>query len=74
MLRWSGEDLARVAGVSLSSVRRIEATDGVPASQNMRTILAIKFALEDAGIEFIGTPEAQPGVRLANQSTQVHKK
>ena len=74
MLRWSGEDLARIAGVSLSSVRRIEATDGVPESQNMRTILAIKFALEDAGIEFIGTPEDRPGVRLTNELTQVHKK
>jgi transcriptional regulator with XRE-family HTH domain len=74
MLRWSGEDLASVAGVSLSSVRRIEAIDGVPESQNMRTILAIKSALENAGIEFIGTPEDRPGVRLTNESNQVQNK
>jgi aspartyl aminopeptidase len=30
----------------------------------MKTLLAIKNALEAAGIEFIGTPEDAPGVRL----------
>ena len=74
MLRWSGEDLARLAGVSLSSVRRVEATDGVPESQNMRTILAIKSALEAAGIEFIGTPEDHPGVRMVTKAIQTNKK
>jgi len=67
MLRWSGEDLARLAGVSLSSVRRVEAADGLPESQNMRTIQSIKTALEAAGVEFIGTPEDQPGVRLVSK-------
>lgn len=64
MLRWSGEDLASAAGVSLSSIRRVEASVGVPEGQNMKTLLAIKTALEAAGIEFIGTPEDAPGVRL----------
>lgn len=66
MLRWSGEDLARAAGVSLSSIRRVEASDGVPEAQNMRTLIAIKKALEQAGVQFIGTPEDAPGVRLNN--------
>jgi transcriptional regulator with XRE-family HTH domain len=66
MLRWSGEDLARAAGVSLSSVRRVEASDGVPEAQNMRTLIAIKTALEQAGVEFIGTSEHAPGIRLNN--------
>lgn len=74
MLRWSGEDLARFAGVSLSSVRRVEAKDGVPESQNMRTIISIKSALEAAGVEFIGTPEDQPGVRLVNKVIQAQTK
>ena len=64
MLRWSGEELAKAAGVSLSSIRRVEASVGVPEGQNMKTLLAIKKALEAAGIEFIGTPEDAPGVRL----------
>ena len=64
MLRWSGETLAAEAGVSLSSIRRVEAAQGLPEAQTLRTVLAIKSALEEAGIEFIGTPDDQPGVRL----------
>jgi predicted transcriptional regulator len=54
MLSWSGKDLARKAGVSLSSIRRVESCVGIPANQTMKTILAIKNALELAGIQFIG--------------------
>jgi transcriptional regulator with XRE-family HTH domain len=64
LLRWSGEDLARAAGVSLSSIRRVEASKGVPEAQNMRTLIAIKKALENAGVRFVGSPEDAPGVRL----------
>lgn len=64
MLRWSGDDLANAAGVSLSSIRRVEAAVGVPQGQNMKTVLAIQKALEAAGVEFIGTPDEGPGVRL----------
>ena len=66
IIRWSGEDLAQAAGVSLSSIRRIEAASGIPKAQNMRTVLAIRAALEAAGVEFLGTPEDGPGVRLKN--------
>ena len=66
IIRWSGEDLAQAAGVSLSSIRRIEAASGMPKYQNMRTVLAIKAALEAAGVEFIGTAEDRPGVRLGS--------
>lgn len=64
LLRWSGEDLASKAGVSLSTIRRVESSEGIPEAQNIKTIMAIKKALEDAGIEFIGTPDDRPGVRL----------
>ena len=64
MLKWSGEDLAKKSGVSLSTIRRIESSEGVPEGQNMKTVVAIKTALEKAGIEFIGTPDDRPGVRL----------
>ncbi len=68
MIRWSGEDLAAASGLSLSSIRRIEALTGIPQAQSMRTVLSIKKALEGAGIEFIGTPEDKPGVRLTTAS------
>lgn len=64
LLRWSGEDLSKKSGISLSSIRRVEAAECVPESQNLKTLLAIKSALELGGVEFIGTPEDRPGVRL----------
>lgn len=64
LLRWSGEELSVRAGVSLSTIRRVEASSGVPEGQNLKTLMAITSALEAAGIEFIGSPEDSPGVRL----------
>jgi hypothetical protein len=43
--------------------------DGVP-SGHIKTLLAIKAALEVAGVEFIGTPDDRPGVRLAQSHRQ----
>ncbi len=64
LLRWSGEDLANRSGVSLSTIRRAESGEGIPETQNIKTLLAIKNALENAGVEFIGSPDDRPGVRL----------
>ncbi len=64
LIKWSGSDLAEKANVSLSSIRRIEAADGVPDSTSVKVLNAIQMALEAAGIEFIGTPDNGPGVRL----------
>ena len=64
ILRWSGEELAQRAGVSLSTIRRVESSVGVPETQNMKTLVSIKRALEKGGVEFIGTPDDRPGVRL----------
>jgi len=47
--------------------------DGVPSAQ-VRTLIAIKEALETAGVEFIGTPENAPGVRLLTRAHQVQTK
>ena len=62
LLDWSRKDLADHSGVSFASMMRLESFDGVPSS-NVRTLEAIKKAFEDAGIEFIGTPELGAGVR-----------
>lgn len=64
LLRWSGEELSVRAGVSLSTIRRVEAASGVPEGQNLKTLMAITSALEAAGVEFIGSPDDGPGVRL----------
>jgi len=49
--------------IGISTIKRFELADGVPAG-NIRTIEALKKALEGAGIEFIGSPDERPGVRL----------
>lgn len=64
LLRWSGDELATKAGVSLSTIRRVEAANGVPEGQSLKTLMAIKSALEEGGVQFIGSPEDGPGVRL----------
>lgn len=64
LLRWSAMDLATSSGIGVATIRRIEMVDGVPSS-NARTLLQIQQTLESAGIEFIGTPDARPGVRLS---------
>ncbi len=62
-LRWSSATLAEKAGVNVNTVIKFEKADGIPAG-NMRTIEAVKATLEKNGIEFIGTPNDGPGVRL----------
>ena len=62
-LGWSMERLSEVSGVSMRTIARYEESDDVPASRagNLERLVQ---ALEDAGIEFIGTPEDAPGIRL----------
>jgi len=62
MLDWSRRDLANSSGISFASMMRLESFDGVPAS-NFKTLEAIKKAFEEAGVEFIGTPQRGAGVR-----------
>ena len=63
LLRWSAADLSVASGVGTATLQRIEVMDGVPSGQ-VRTLLAIKEALEAAGVEFVGAPNDHPGVRL----------
>jgi hypothetical protein len=66
LLRWSGQDAAEKAGVSLPTIKRLEQAEGVPASRS-QTLLDLQRAFEAAGVEFIGTPEDGPGVRLVGK-------
>jgi len=63
LLRWSANDLSAASGIGISTIKRFEVMDGVPAI-NVSTMLAVQAALEGAGIEFIGSPDDRPGVRL----------
>lgn len=66
-LRISAQKLAELAGVSLPTVQRFEQHDGIPPSRSS-TLLDVQKALEGAGIEFIGSPEDGPGIRLRRSS------
>jgi transcriptional regulator with XRE-family HTH domain len=62
LIGWTARDLATKAEIGFSTLIRLESADGVP-SGNIKTIDAVKKALEDAGVEFIGTSESGAGVR-----------
>ncbi len=63
LIRITADDLASKSGVGVATIRRFELMAGVP-SGNARSLGAIQAALEQMGVEFIGTPEDRPGVRL----------
>ena len=62
LLKWSGKDLAERSGVGFSTIMKMESELGVPNS-NFKTFEALKNAIEKAGVEFIGSPDSQAGVR-----------
>jgi len=63
LLRWTAQNLADASGIGVATIRRMELMDGVPSGQ-VRTIEALRRALEAAGVEFVGSPSDAPGVRL----------
>ena len=65
-LGWSAQELAQQSGVGHRTIIRIEATDGVPLGR-VSTLLDLKAALEAAGIEFVGSPDDRPGIRLGKK-------
>ena len=69
LIRWSAADLASASGIGSATIKRMEVMEGVP-SGNVKTLLALKAALEFAGVEFVGTPDDRPGVRLAANKKQ----
>ncbi len=61
ILRWDQRRLAESSSVSLATIKRLEAQPGTLIA-NAVTVIAIRHALEAAGVEF--TNGEQPGVRL----------
>jgi hypothetical protein len=63
MLMWSGKDFAERTGLGFSTLMRLESLEGVPGT-HAKTLETIEKTFEAAGIEFIGSPDDGPGVRL----------
>jgi hypothetical protein len=63
LLRITSNELAELAKVGIATIRRMELGEGVPLG-NSRTLDQVRRTLEGLGVEFIGSPEAGPGVRL----------
>ena len=61
-LKWTGKELADRSGVAFSTLMRLETGEGVPGAQ-AKTLDLVQKAFENAGVEFIGTPEDGAGVR-----------
>jgi hypothetical protein len=66
LLHWSAEDLARASAVGLTTIRRAELTDQ-QTSLTAANDLAIRRALQQAGVEFIVENGGGPGVRLRDR-------
>ena len=65
-LGWSIDVLAEKTSISSRTIKRIEATIGIP-NATAANLKLIKQTLEQAGVEFIGTADEGPGVRLWKQ-------
>jgi transcriptional regulator with XRE-family HTH domain len=63
LLRWSAEELARQTLLSVATIRRAELTEG-STSMTATNDMAVRRALEAAGVEFIDENGGGPGVRL----------
>src|SRR5262245_57922564 len=63
LVRWSAEDLAGASAVSVTTIRRAELMDE-QTSMTVPNDLAVRRALEAAGVEFIDENGGGPGVRL----------
>jgi transcriptional regulator with XRE-family HTH domain len=66
LLGWSQSELASRAGVSVPTVKRVEAGTGPRVSEQARNKL--REALEAAGIEFVSQNGEGEGVRLHNKT------
>jgi len=69
LLRWRAEDLADASGVGVATIRRAELTAD-KTSMTAPNDMAIRRALELAGIEFIDENGGGPGVRLRKRQVK----
>ena len=67
LLNWSRSELAHESGLGLSALMRLESSEGIPGG-HIKTLDTVQKTFEEAGVQFIGTPEDGPGVRLKKSS------
>ncbi len=63
LLRWSADDLAQATALSVATIRRAELMDDV-TSMTAANELAVRRALEEAGVKFIDENGGGQGVRF----------
>lgn len=61
-VRWSQTELAKRSGISMPTIRRMEAVDGPPPGTH-RAVQRVQAALEAAGVVFLPENDEGPGVR-----------
>jgi len=57
-------ELAEQSNIAFSTLVRLESAGNEVPAGNIETFKKLMKAFEQAGIEFIGTPDDRPGVRL----------
>jgi hypothetical protein len=73
LIRWSAEDLAQHSALSVATIRRAELMADVTA-MTVSNNLAVRRALEAAGVVFIDENGGGAGVRLRKPSNKGPKK
>ena len=69
LLRWTADDLARKSALGVNTIRRAELTESETALTAAND-LAIRRALEAAGVQFIDENGGGAGVRLKKSPKQ----
>ncbi len=69
LIRWTAQDLARACSLSVATIRRAELKDN-ETSLTTANDLALRRALESAGVEFIDENGGGPGVRLRQRQSK----
>ena len=59
----SNHEIAQATGIGIATLRRYEASQGVPKSRKGHLEL-LKSFFEAHGIEFVGAPDEGPGIRI----------
>jgi hypothetical protein len=73
LLRWSAEHLAQASALGIATIRRAELTD-LQTSLTTANDLAIRRALESAGVLFISENGGGAGVRLRSPEARGHRR
>lgn len=73
LLKWSAADLARQSALGVNTIRRAEVAEE-QTSLTAANEMAVRRALEVAGVEFIDENGGGPGVRLRKSGKEKPRK